>query len=1235
MNKRVVAIVSAIILLALVCLPIVVHIPAATAQEPTEVIEARTANSKTYYLGENTYALNTSLGAIHYLDSGGLWQNIDPDYSQADTGNFTAQFTRLPYLVRMGDDCRRRIYPDRNDLSYWIEVAKPFPSMGTPTKVDGYWVWNFPNALIAVQIRPQAVKLGFRLKNNLAPTSITFPFSSQGITRNGNELLHNGEVVAYLQKPTAIDANGTERDCTVNFDAGQITISLNTTGLVFPIDVDPTFSVGASSDDCNVYGNDAVAPPWDTIFLTATYQRSGNTGDGLYRGSGFRFSNVTIPQGATIDSAYLTLICADAESGTTVNTNIYCEAADDAATFSDVDNYNARSRTSGVAWDSIGTWTLATSYNSPSIVTPVQAVIDRVGWASGNDLAVFWEDDDSSSGAYRAGASWDHVSYNTPALYVEYTSVTVPTVVTSAATNVEATTATLNGNVTATGGENPTVTVYWGDNDGGTTPANWDFNSVPTSPAQPQGVASFYKNVTSLSPGILYFFNAKGTNSGGTGWATTKNFTTSPAAPTNVVATDGDFTDKVVINWTKSTGATGYYILEGSNLLDTLGDVATYDDTAAPAPTITPGTASATDGSSTAYVTLSMSGESASNGTSRTYKVIAFNTNGNSTDSATDTGFRGVGALTYQWYRSAADSDADYSILGGATTDPYDDTTAPASTVTPGTASATDGASTSNVTLSLSGESANVGAGRYYLCELSATGAASQNSTSDRGYRAVGALTYQWYCSLADSDADYSSLGGATTDPYDDTTAPAPTITAGNASASDGTSAVHVTLDLSNQVANNGSGRYFQCEVSATGAVSENSTSDRGYRGTDTLTYQWQRSTADSDADYLDISGGTTDPYNDTGGVPAPDGRYYKCLVNMAGADSQNSTADRGYMITIVAPTVTSSNATSITGATALLHGNITDTGYENPDTIGFDWGLSTGNYTFSWNTTGNFTGTFTHTIDSLLPNTEYFWIAFAINTGGRGNSSELNFTTLEIPSAPTNFTATAVGTSSANLTWIMGVGASTTMIRMSEDGYPQNVTEGILVYSGNETYVVVGGLNLDTTAYYFSAWSENAYGYSIDHAEAKIGGDMQNILMFGLLFFMAGSFVGFYLWKREMWLGIAAGVAWMAVGIYAWFGYEAPTPEMTTMWFGLGWLFLAIGLALLVAPLSWNKTKDEIWEEAIDPDTGEPIMEEYKKGNKTGQTRSLTDLEIREKQQPEGKRKRNNPSQFSQNGRL
>lgn len=181
-----------------------------------------------------------------------------------------------------------------------------------------------------------------------------------------------------------------------------------------------------------------------------------------------------------------------------------------------------------------------------------------------------------------------------------------------------------------------------------------------------------------------------------------------PSSPINVDATDGNHTDKVVITWTKSDGATGYQVYRNATPLGWLGDVTTYDDTGADAPTITAGTAFASDGTSANHVTLSIAGESANNGTTHTYKVKARNAEGESGDSDTNTGYRGVDSLTYQWQRSAADSDADYSNIDGATTDPYNDTGAPAN-----------------------------GDGRYYKCVENATGATQQTTNADRGYRDV------------------------------------------------------------------------------------------------------------------------------------------------------------------------------------------------------------------------------------------------------------------------------------------------------------------------------------------------------------------------------------------------------------------------------------------------------------------------------------------------------------------
>ncbi len=378
---------------------------------------------------------------------------------------------------------------------------------------------------------------------------------------------------------------------------------------------------------------------------------------------------------------------------------------------------------------------------------------------------------------------------------VDYTGPTAPTVTTQAASAVESSTATGNGNITSTGGINASA---WGvcyKTSAGCTTA--DSTAAGSGSG---GTGAFTASLSGLSSGTTYYINAYATNTIGTGYGTETTFLTKPAAPTNVTATDGTYTDKVTISWTKSTGATNYRVWRDSTDLGLVGDVATYDDSGATAPSITPGTTVASDGTSTAQVDLSLSGASANNGTTHTYKVVASNATGNSADSTTNTGYRGVGSLSYQWQRSAADSDASYSDIGGATSAIYSDTGAPAPTITAGTTVASDGISQSQVNLSLNGTSANAGVGRYYKCILNATGATQQISTANRGYRSVGSLTYQWQRSAADSNANYSNLNGATSSSYNDTELPG-----------------------------DGSGRYYQCLLNANGASQQISANDRGF----------------------------------------------------------------------------------------------------------------------------------------------------------------------------------------------------------------------------------------------------------------------------------------------------------------------------------------------------------------------------------------------------------------------
>ena len=314
---------------------------------------------------------------------------------------------------------------------------------------------------------------------------------------------------------------------------------------------------------------------------------------------------------------------------------------------------------------------------------------------------------------------------STPDSGYRASGVIAPTIIISSPTSVGAITATLNGNITVTGGDNPTVTVYWGTTNGGNTPINWAHSvTPPTSPSQPQGVTSFYYNVTGLSSGTLYYFSASATNSSNPlnpSWpATSLSFLTKPAAPTGVSATDGTQTGWVTVSWNGSAGATGYKLYRDGVLFDTVGNVLTDDDLGANAPTITAVSgdvvsASASDGSYSSFVVLNVNAI-ANHGIIYSYTVVAYNTTGDSLVSVANTGYRGVGTLTYQWQRSAGDSDNTYTDIGTAgvtaITNPYDDLTG---VVSPD--------------------------GRWYRCVLSATGATQVISIPDRGYLSAGSTT--------------------------------------------------------------------------------------------------------------------------------------------------------------------------------------------------------------------------------------------------------------------------------------------------------------------------------------------------------------------------------------------------------------------------------------------------------------------------------------------------------------
>ncbi len=171
------------------------------------------------------------------------------------------------------------------------------------------------------------------------------------------------------------------------------------------------------------WGNGGSWNPSGSFFGSIDWVHFGYTPSAWERNAYIRFANVTIPQGATIKSAHITLTSVGQGGGTTANANIYFNNEDDASVPTDTASANAKAVTAAVAWNNIEDFGAdGTKHDTPELKTILQTVINRAGWKSGNALMVLIKNNGSTLGATR----YFYGSYNddaSPPTYITYRPV--------------------------------------------------------------------------------------------------------------------------------------------------------------------------------------------------------------------------------------------------------------------------------------------------------------------------------------------------------------------------------------------------------------------------------------------------------------------------------------------------------------------------------------------------------------------------------------------------------------------------------------------------------------------------------------------------------------------------------------------------------------------------------------------------------------------------------------------
>jgi hypothetical protein len=203
----------------------------------------------------------------------------------------------------------------------------------------------------------------------------------------------------YVLRLTADDSVETRSD--------DVTVTSSPPGSGTVLDV----AVSAGSDDAEEAASGAVNLGSGDLEMVL----DGGTNQTV----GLRFAGISIPQGATIDNAYVQFTTQGTPIKDTTLT-IQGEAADNPGTFTtSAFNVSSRSRTSASVqwvvpvWSTIGQ--AGPDQRTPNLWAVIQEVVSRPGWSSGNAVALI------ITGSGRRVARSFNSGSGAPVLHVEYT----------------------------------------------------------------------------------------------------------------------------------------------------------------------------------------------------------------------------------------------------------------------------------------------------------------------------------------------------------------------------------------------------------------------------------------------------------------------------------------------------------------------------------------------------------------------------------------------------------------------------------------------------------------------------------------------------------------------------------------------------------------------------------------------------------------------------------------------
>lgn len=384
-----------------------------------ELVQGRDYRRKVFQMQDGRIRSVHSVRPLHWLDAGAF---IDVDDTPiSPDGGITWTTASTPYVLLWDSATLTLSYTSKRGGDVAVRLAEldgvpVLPQVGLPS-LSGQSVRAFvhPELEIELRVRAFGVEILKILHGPTAPKVMTWevvegdksnirfdPTTTRGhdnlnrVLSRKSDRLNEARLVEMQHSATTpvLDRDGRKLFSVTEQWTGKTRYidpeTLERTWVEeveYPVEIDVTVTenIGADADD----GHGESTDTWYVNQTTSGYGKV----------AGWRFQTVDVPQGQILDSVTLTVRVTF--RGGTGNAVISGEATDDAPLWA---NASANSPKTMAATTANTTYAVPTSTGIKTIdvLTSVQEIIDRAGWAANNDLRLGF----SSVAGWVAGAGY-------------------------------------------------------------------------------------------------------------------------------------------------------------------------------------------------------------------------------------------------------------------------------------------------------------------------------------------------------------------------------------------------------------------------------------------------------------------------------------------------------------------------------------------------------------------------------------------------------------------------------------------------------------------------------------------------------------------------------------------------------------------------------------------------------------------------------------------------------------